>query len=363
MREAKAERLESGGVLELVESDAREPRRRRGPRRAEGLARAARQGPRTRRGGARPGAAARHPDHGRPRLREVPRRQGGRPHLELPAGAARPARIYAKYVGESEQRIAEALEAVEAMAPVVLWIDEIEKGFAAGDDGDGGVEQARARHVPAVDAGAPARRLHRRDRATTSRSLPPELLRKGRFDEIFFVDLPTAEERQEILRLHLASRRRDPEAFDLDRLAAASEGFTGAEIEAAIVGGDVPGLRRRRPARPPRTIKAELGLDRPPVDEPGRGRRRASRVGAERACGPRRGRRRPGDDGQAAGQEADPLVDRGEGLPRDGLGLLGADFEQTRRSSPGPPRAPRTAPGPARANATSASASPPFRSA
>ncbi|MEX2458812.1 MAG: ATPase, partial [Actinomycetota bacterium] len=68
------------------------------------------------------------------------------------------------------------------------------------------------------------------------RALPPELLRKGRFDEIFFVDLPTAGERRDIFRLHLASRDRDPKAFDLDRLAEAAAGHTGAEIEAAIVG-------------------------------------------------------------------------------------------------------------------------------
>jgi SpoVK/Ycf46/Vps4 family AAA+-type ATPase len=146
-----------------------------------------------------------------------------------------PGRIYAKYVGESEQRLAEALEAVEAMAPVVLWIDELEKGFATSGDGDGGVSKRVL--------GTFLRWMQDRPdgifiAATCNdvRALPPELLRKGRFDEIFFVDLPSAEERRQILRLHLAGRHRDPGAFALDELVEGTEGFTGAEIEAAIVG-------------------------------------------------------------------------------------------------------------------------------
>jgi SpoVK/Ycf46/Vps4 family AAA+-type ATPase len=153
----------------------------------------------------------------------------------LPLALLDPARLYAKYVGESEGRLEEALRSVEAMAPVVLWIDEIEKGFPSGNDGDGGVTQ----------------RLHgtflrwMQDRptgvfvvATANQvtTLPPEFLRKGRFDEIFFVDLPTTEERAAIVRLHLARRHRDPSRFDVAVLAAASEGCSGAEIEAAVVG-------------------------------------------------------------------------------------------------------------------------------
>jgi AAA+ superfamily predicted ATPase len=144
-------------------------------------------------------------------------------------------RLYGPYVGESEQRLRDSLRTVEAMSPAVVWIDEVEKGFASGGAGDGGVSkrllgtflswmQERPEGVFVV--------------ATSNdvTTLPPELLRKGRFDEIFFVDLPNPAERAEIVRLHLASRKRDPAGFDLPSLVAVSEGFSGAEIEAAIVG-------------------------------------------------------------------------------------------------------------------------------
>jgi SpoVK/Ycf46/Vps4 family AAA+-type ATPase len=129
-----------------------------------------------------------------------------------------------------------ALEQADAMAPVVLWIDEIEKGFATGGDADGGVAERML--------GTFLRWMQERESgvfvvATSNDvlSLPPEFLRKGRFDEIFFVDLPDEAEREAILRAHLARRHRDPTAFDLPKLAAATEGFSGAEIEAAVVGG------------------------------------------------------------------------------------------------------------------------------
>ncbi len=153
---------------------------------------------------------------------------------KLDAGA-----LYDKYVGESEKRLRRALEVAGKLAPVVLWIDEIEKGFAAtGASAD-------------VDAGLSQRILATfltwlQDRQSgvfvtaTSNNLnilPPELLRKGRFDEIFFVDLPGAEARDELLRIHLNKRGRDPGAFDLKALSAASDGFSGAEIEQAIVAG------------------------------------------------------------------------------------------------------------------------------
>jgi MoxR-like ATPase len=153
----------------------------------------------------------------------------------LPLILLDPARLYGKYVGESEERLASSLAKVEAMAPVVLWIDEIEKGFATGGDGDGGISrrllgtflrwmQERPGEVFMVAT------------ANDVSALPPELLRKGRFDEVFFVDLPDEESRTEILRLHLAQRRLDPDAFPLDVLAKATDGFSGAEIEQAVVG-------------------------------------------------------------------------------------------------------------------------------
>jgi ATPase family associated with various cellular activities (AAA) len=152
----------------------------------------------------------------------------------LDAGA-----LYDKFIGESEKRLQKALELAQKLAPMVLWIDEIEKAFAsAGSSGD-------------ADAGLSQRLLATlltwmQDResgvflAATSNNisaLPPEMLRKGRFDEIFFVDLPNAEVRSALFALHLKKRGRDVAAFDLQQLAAASEGFSGAEIEQAIVAG------------------------------------------------------------------------------------------------------------------------------
>jgi len=152
----------------------------------------------------------------------------------LDAGA-----LYDKFVGESERRLHKALELAQKLAPMVLWIDEIEKAFAsAGSSGD-------------ADAGLSQRLLATlltwmQDResgvflAATSNNikvLPPEMLRKGRFDEIFFVDLPDAEVRAALFALHLKKRGRDSGAFDLAKLAASSNGFSGAEIEQAIVAG------------------------------------------------------------------------------------------------------------------------------
>jgi SpoVK/Ycf46/Vps4 family AAA+-type ATPase len=153
----------------------------------------------------------------------------------LPLVLLDPARLYSKYLGQSEHRLAEALRAAEAMAPAVVWIDEIEKGFSSGGEGDGGASQRlfgtflrwMQDRPPGVFVVATANDVA---------ALPPEFLRKGRFDEIFFVDLPRLEQRREIFRLHLAKRHRNPATFDLQSLTAASEGFSGAEIEAAVVG-------------------------------------------------------------------------------------------------------------------------------
>jgi hypothetical protein len=158
-------------------------------------------------------------------------REWGLPLLKLEA-----TRLYNKFIGESEKNLERVLTVAEGMAPVVLWIDEIEKGFAYTRSGesDAGLSKRlygrlltwlQERKAPIFlvatcnDAGA----------------LPPELMRKGRFDEVFFVDLPSAQERTDILKIHLARRKRDPAGFDLKALAAASEGFSGAELEQAIV--------------------------------------------------------------------------------------------------------------------------------
>ncbi len=145
--------------------------------------------------------------------------------------------LYDKYVGESEKRLKRALDLAQRLSPVVLWIDEIEKAFAsAGTSGD-------------ADAGLSQRLLATlltwmQDReagvflAATSNNitvLPPEMVRKGRFDEIFFVDLPDEKTRESLFSLHLKKRGRDASGFDLQRLATASDGFSGAEIEQGII--------------------------------------------------------------------------------------------------------------------------------
>ena len=147
------------------------------------------------------------------------------------------AAIYDKYIGETEKRIQKVFEVAEGLAPCVLWIDELEKVFAGS-----GPDSASA------DAGVSARLLASflswmQDRkapifvaATCNNvtALPPELIRKGRFDELFFVDLPSAAERKQIFAIQLGKRKRNPADFDLDRVAEAAKGFSGAEIESIV---------------------------------------------------------------------------------------------------------------------------------
>ncbi len=143
--------------------------------------------------------------------------------------------LYQKYHGETERNIREALAVADAMSPCVLWMDEIEKGNAADSgDSDGGTSR-RVLGTLLTWMNERSSRVFLVATANDISRLPPEMLRKGRFDEIFFVDLPQAAAREEILRIHLGRARQDPAAFDLGRLAAASDGFSGAEIEQAIV--------------------------------------------------------------------------------------------------------------------------------
>ena len=146
-----------------------------------------------------------------------------------------PGRLYDKFVGESERNLREALKQAEAMAPVVLWIDEIEKGFAsaASQSVDGGLSK---RMFGTLLTWMQEHRSHVFLVATANdiEALPPELLRKGRFDEIFFVDLPSAEVRRELFAIHIRRRGRDPGSMDLDQLAAATAGYSPAEIEHAV---------------------------------------------------------------------------------------------------------------------------------
>ena len=155
------------------------------------------------------------------------------PLLRMDAGA-----IYDRYIGESERRLREALQQAERMSPVILWIDEIEKGFAsaASQSSDGGLSKRMFGHLLTwmQEHKSPVFLIAT---ANDIEALPPELLRKGRFDEIFFVDLPNLEARAHIAEIHLKKRGRDASKFDLGRIAESSDGYSGAEIEQAIISG------------------------------------------------------------------------------------------------------------------------------
>lgn len=152
------------------------------------------------------------------------------PLLRLDIGA-----IYNKYFGETERNTRESLQTADALAPCVLWIDEIEKGLSVrGDD------NATSQRVLATVLTWMAERSTKVFIVATANdvhALPPELIRKGRLDEIFFVDLPDAVTRREIFTIHLRKRGLKPEIFSLDALASATEGFSGSEIEQAVVAG------------------------------------------------------------------------------------------------------------------------------
>ena len=155
---------------------------------------------------------------------------------ELPLLRLEPGRLFDKFIGESEKNLERALATAERMAPCVLMIDEIEKGFAsvASSESDGGLSRRILGRLLGwlQDREAPVFLVATCNQIT---ALPPELMRKGRFDEIFFIDLPALDERRQIFTVHLTHRHRDPAAFDLTALAEASDGFSGAEIEQAVV--------------------------------------------------------------------------------------------------------------------------------
>ncbi|MEM9136395.1 MAG: AAA family ATPase, partial [Cyanobacteria bacterium P01_F01_bin.42] len=153
------------------------------------------------------------------------------PLLKLDAG-----RLYDKYIGESEKNFRQAIRLAESMAPSILWIDEIEKSLGAtgNDTSDGGLSQRmfgtfltwmqeKSQEVFVVAT------------ANDISKIPPELLRKGRFDEIFFVDLPDEGDRRAIFQIHLKAHHQEPSQFELTQLVSASDGFSGAEIEQVVI--------------------------------------------------------------------------------------------------------------------------------
>lgn len=148
-------------------------------------------------------------------------------------------KIFAGIVGSTEANIRRAISTAEAISPCILWIDEMEKGFAGSQSSsmtDGGVT-ARALSTFLTWQQEKRDPVFTIATCNSIRSMPPEMLRKGRFDEIFFIDLPTREERVTIFTIHLQKRNRNPDNFDLQMLAAASEYFSGAEIESAVEAG------------------------------------------------------------------------------------------------------------------------------
>jgi ATP-dependent 26S proteasome regulatory subunit len=141
--------------------------------------------------------------------------------------------LYNKYYGETERNLRRALETAELLAPCVLWMDELEKGVATGNDDDGLSRRILGTLLTWMsERGSPVFLVAT---ANDISRLPPELVRKGRFDEIFFVDLPSDENRRQILDIHLRKRGLNPANFDLAPLAQASDGFSGSELEQAIV--------------------------------------------------------------------------------------------------------------------------------
>lgn len=170
--------------------------------------------------------------------------------------------LYNKFQGESERNLREALKQAEAMAPCVLWIDEIEKGLASdGGTSDGGVSRRMLGTVLTWMAERTAK-VFLVATANDVTQLPPELLRKGRMDEIFFVDLPDTATRADIFRIHLKKRKLDPAKFDLSQLAATAEGFSGAEIEQAIVAAIYEALATKQPLAT-QLLLAEIARTRP----------------------------------------------------------------------------------------------------
>ncbi len=168
-------------------------------------------------------------------------------HWKMPLLKLDGGRLFDKYIGESEKNFRKAILSAEAMSPAILWIDEIEKMLSmsgGSDGGEGGVSQRifgsfltwlQEKEKPVFVVAT----------ANDMSGMPPELLRKGRFDEIFFVDLPDINERKEIFAIHLRLKRQDETRFDLSVLADATEGYSGAEIEQVVTTAVLVGLHKK----------------------------------------------------------------------------------------------------------------------
>src|SRR5262249_37243856 len=142
--------------------------------------------------------------------------------------------LFGQYVGMSEENTRRAISVVNAIAPCILWIDEIEKAFGQNGDRDGG-STSRVLATILTWMQEKPEGIFIVATANDVGRLPPELLRKGRFDEIFFLDLPTEDERKKIFEVQLKKHNKSAHDFDLDTLARKSNGLVGAEIEQVII--------------------------------------------------------------------------------------------------------------------------------
>jgi len=185
------------------------------------------------------------------------------------------AAIFDKYIGETEKRVRKVFEVAEGLSPCVLWIDELEKIFAGSGPDSASVDAGVSSRILAAflswmqDRKAPVFVAATCNNVTV---LPPELIRKGRFDELFFVDLPNAAERAQIFAIQLSKRKRNPGEFDLDGLSAAARGYSGAEINAVVqaalyaafsegkasLGAAAPGRGETQSTREPRLTNEHL---------------------------------------------------------------------------------------------------------
>jgi SpoVK/Ycf46/Vps4 family AAA+-type ATPase len=182
--------------------------------------------------------------------------------LGLPLYRLDTGRLYSQYIGQTEQNLRKALATVDKLSPLCLWIDEIEKGFAASaGESDGGVSQRvlgtfltwMQERKSTCFLAATANDVYR---------LPPEFLRKGRFDEIFFVDLPDQEMRMSLFSIHLRKRGLNPETFDCKSFAEKAADFSGAEIEQAIISALYRASSKKEPLSTNHILE-QIGLTKP----------------------------------------------------------------------------------------------------
>jgi SpoVK/Ycf46/Vps4 family AAA+-type ATPase len=171
------------------------------------------------------------------------------------------AALFDKFVGETERNLRESLQSAELLAPCVLWIDEIEKAFGSGGEADNGTAR-RVLGSFLTWLSEKHARVFVLATANDISCLPPELVRKGRFDEIFFVDLPDARVRKDILAIHLRKRRIALSEPALEALAQATDGFSGAELEQAVV-ATLYTANSQRAAVSEQSILAEINATRP----------------------------------------------------------------------------------------------------